>query len=303
MQTWNVKKLLEWVIDYFTRKDIPEPRLSAELLLGSVLNFTRVKLYLNYNYEPTQAELQKFKNLIYHRLEHKPVQYILKQAFFRKVELYVDENVLIPRPETELLVEEALNIAKNLGKGKKINILEIGTGSGAIAISLAFELDGFDFNIIATDKSIEAVDIARKNAQDILQREKLDRTSFICADIVPRQNGFRKKYGSNVDIVISNPPYISQAGFENLPLQVKNFEPRQALVGGRAGSECYREIFEQVRPLLSEPLSYIILEIDELVGSSASSLFKHLYNSKAVIKKDYNEKDRIMIGKVKSPPT
>ncbi|MGM0366161.1 MAG: peptide chain release factor N(5)-glutamine methyltransferase [Actinomycetota bacterium] len=297
MPAWNVKKLLEWGIDYFTRKDIPEPRLSAELLLSSVLNFSRVKLYLNYNYEPSQAELDRFKQLIYKRLEHMPIQYILGQAFFRKVKLHVDKNVLIPRPETELLVEEALEIAKGLAERKKLNILEVGTGSGAIAISLAYELAGIDFNITATDKSSRAVEIAKKNAEDMLEGQKLDRISFSCADIVPYSNDFKQKTGE-IDMVISNPPYISSANFKSLPRQVKDYEPREALVGGESGSECYGRIFEGVRPFLRQPC-YLVLEIDELVAEEVKKQCIKAYGLVTVeIKKDYNKKDRMIIARV-----
>jgi len=299
LQVWNVKKLLEWGIDYFAQKNIPEPRLSAELLLSSVLNFSRVKLYLNYNYEPTQAELQEFKRLIYKRLEHMPIQYILGQAFFRKITLHVDKNVLIPRPETELLVDEALKIVHSLAEEEKVNILEIGTGSGAVAISLAYELEGRDFNITATDKSSRAVEIAKRNAQDILNKQKLNRTRFICADIIPESTDFRGKYSSGVDMVISNPPYISVHNFKDLPRQVRDYEPREALVGGETGSECYGRIFAKVKPFLKPGLSYLILEIDELVSEKVKNLCTAVYGSAAVeIKKDYNKKERMLVARV-----
>ncbi len=295
MGTWNVKKLLDWGIDYFKKKDIPESRLSAELLLSSVLGFSRVKLYLNYNYEPTRAELEKFKMLIQKRLEHIPIQYILKEAFFRRIKLHVTQDVLIPRPETELLVEEALSAVRSFAGDKMINIMEIGTGSGAIAISLADELEIEDFHIIATDDSKKALEIAKKNAQEILEKDKSDRIDFLCADIIPKDIEFREKYGSMIDILVSNPPYISNKGFDCLPRQVREYEPKRALVAGKTGSETYSRIFEQVKPFLSQS-SFMAVEIDDLVSGTVLEQFREVYGSQPIIKKDYNSKDRILVA-------
>ena len=134
LETWTVKKILDWGIDFFKKKEVPGARLSAELLLADVLGLTSMELYLDHDRIIKPGELAAYKSHILKRLEHVPIQYILGEAHFRNISLYVDENVLIPRPETELLVEKALEAASGLlDKGKSINILEIGTGSGAIA--------------------------------------------------------------------------------------------------------------------------------------------------------------------------
>ncbi|MDZ7837003.1 MAG: HemK family protein methyltransferase [Actinomycetota bacterium] len=160
MPAWTVKKLLEWGIEYFSQKQVSQPRLSAELLLSSVLNLSRMKLYLNYDYQPSEPELKQFKKLILKRLDHVPIQYILGQAHFRNISLKVNSQVLIPRPETELLVDKALEIIAGL-KQDKIKILEVGTGSGAIAISLAQEIaKDIDFNLVATHNSSQAIELA-----------------------------------------------------------------------------------------------------------------------------------------------
>ncbi|MES0341789.1 MAG: hypothetical protein ABUK08_05700, partial [Candidatus Humimicrobiaceae bacterium] len=114
MEKWNVKKILDWGIDYFKSKDVPQPRLSAELLLASILRLSRMDLYLNYSRVLTSDELKTYKGHILKRLEHIPIQYILGEAYFRNIRLYVDENVLIPRPETELIVEKSLEIAESI---------------------------------------------------------------------------------------------------------------------------------------------------------------------------------------------
>ena len=113
-QVWNINKLLTWAIDYFKTKDIPNPRLSAELLLSSVLNLSRMELYLKYDYILNEQQLKKYKEFILRRLEHEPIQYITEEAYFRKIKLKVNKNVLIPRPETELLVEKAKEAIKEI---------------------------------------------------------------------------------------------------------------------------------------------------------------------------------------------
>ncbi len=149
-QEWDIRKLLDWAIKYFNTKEIPQPKLSAELLLSSVLGLSRMQLYLNFGYILKEKELAKFKEYILRRLKNEPVQYILKEAFFRNLKLYVDGNVLIPRPETELLVDKLLITLKEnkediLSANKTLNILDIGTGSGNIALSIASEIKNFLF--------------------------------------------------------------------------------------------------------------------------------------------------------------
>jgi release factor glutamine methyltransferase len=183
---WTVKQLLDWSENYFLKKKIPQPKISAEILLSSVLGFSRMQLYLNFSQVPSPGQLAAFKEHIKKRADQMPVQYILNEAHFRNIKLYVDNSVLIPRPETELLVDSILlavkEIISKISQDKNINILEIGAGSGAIAISLAQELDDYisknkpdnisgqaiDWHIISTEYSNAALNIARQNAEKIL---------------------------------------------------------------------------------------------------------------------------------------
>ena len=210
-------------------------------------------LYLNYNRELTSGELKTYKEHILKRLEHVPIQYILNEAYFRNIRLYVDENVLVPRPETELIVEKSLEIAEGILSEKgSITIAEIGTGSGAIALSLYTELkkrsggssgSRLECTIIATDSSINALEVARKNAQDILETEDLESMEFVQCDILPEAGSFMfKKYCEKIDIIISNPPYIREDDFSGLPREVREYEPGVALVAGKTGLEIYEKI-------------------------------------------------------------
>jgi len=326
-QVWNVKRLLEWAIKFFTSRNISQPKLSAELLLASVLNFSRMELYLHFDYELNKDELARFKGYILKRIENMPVQYILKESYFRNLKLYVDSNVLIPRPETELVVDtglmtilEYLKNAKGLStfsrqKKPALNILEIGAGSGAIALSIASEIDTFinnfagndinyksDFcwHVIATEKSGEAISIAKKNVDQLMSPEKLSRIEFYKCDILPEYNeAFEKNFLKNINIFVSNPPYIGEDDYNNLPVEVLNYEPKQALLAGKTGLEVYDRILNRIKPYIFPELCYIIFEIDPAVSRNLKLLVNDTLKGAAVsIQKDYNSRDRVMVIKI-----
>jgi len=299
LQAWTVKRLLEWGIEYFNRKQVPQARLSAELLLSSALKLSRMKLYLNYDYRPTEKELAQFKRLILKRLEHMPIQYILGLAGFRKMELKVGPEVLIPRPETEVLVDQALEIIAGRGP-RLLNIIDIGTGSGAIALSLAAEIPkDIPFHILATDCSSQAIEIARANARALLGPESLAKIEIMAADAIPQEKQFVDKYKQDINMVISNPPYVSEQNYQNLDREIRDYEPRQALVGGPTGSEAYAEIFEKVKPFLAPGDCFLLLEVDPLVSEKAAELCQQAINPVSIeIKKDYNQKDRVLIARM-----
>jgi release factor glutamine methyltransferase len=309
VEKWDVKKILDWGIEYFKSKDVSQPRLSAELLLASVLGLSRMDLYLNYKRILSSDELKTYKEHILKRLEHTPIQYILNEAYFRNIRLYVDENVLIPRPETELIVEKSLEIVGNiLNEKENVTIAEIGTGSGAITLSLYSELkkrsesssgSRTECNIIATDSSIDALEVARKNAQDILETEDTENIEFVQCDILPEDGSFMfKKYCEKIDIIISNPPYIREDDFHGLPREVREYEPRMALVAGKTGLEVYEKILAAASSYMTtEGQAYIVLETDPIVSGGLLELVEgSIEPGQALLEKDYNKKDRIMIA-------
>ncbi|MEA2015968.1 MAG: peptide chain release factor N(5)-glutamine methyltransferase [Actinomycetota bacterium] len=306
MQIWNVKNILDWAINYFRRKDISQPRLSAELLLSLVLKLNRINLYLNYNRVLKKDELALYKKYILKRLENVPIQYISKEAHFRKIKLHVNNKVLIPRPETELLVDKAFEILKDCNGKGKINILEVGTGSGAISISMAFEIadklktpDDF-WEIIATDSSPDALGIAEENARDILGKNETGRIKFIECDVVPAENqDFYKQYKNKINLVVSNPPYISEKDYKNLPPEIKEYEPEAALLAGKTGLEVYRKILNKIKPYLSRDFCYILLEVDPAVGTRLKKISGDIIGPHEInIYRDYNKRDRVMVVKV-----
>ena len=319
-QEWDIRKLLDWAIKYFNLKEIPQPKLSAELLLSSVLGLSRMQLYLNFGYILKEKELAKFKEYILRRLKNEPVQYILKEAFFRNLKLYVDKNVLIPRPETELLVDKLLITLKEnrediLSANKTLNILDIGTGSGNIALSIASEIKNFLFNpdienintrpdlwhIITTDIEKSAIAIAEKNAKKNLSDSEIKNIEFINCDIIPDlDKAFNKNYKSRINIVISNPPYITMQNYESLPDEVRNHEPRQALLAGNTGLEIYEKILEKIKEYIDRKFCYLFFETDPNIAGKLKNLIeKKLSTEFVVIDKDYNQRERIITVKIK----
>ena len=312
-QEWDIRKLLDWAIKYFNLKEIPQPKLSAELLLSSVLGLSRMQLYLNFGYILKEKELGKFKEYILRRLKNEPVQYILKEAFFRNLKLYVDENVLIPRPETELLVDKLLITLKEnrediLSLNKTLNILDIGTGSGNIVLSIASEIKNFLsgarhdlWHIITTDIEKSAVAIAEKNAKKNLSDSEIKNIEFINCDIIPGlDKAFNRNYKSGINIIISNPPYIAIKDYENLPDEVRNYEPRQALLAGTTGLEIYEKILEKIMDYIDPKFCYMFFEADPNIAGKLKNLLEKKLNTELVtIDKDYNQKERIITVKIK----
>lgn len=303
MQAWNVKSILDWAINYFKDKNIPQPRLSAELLLSSVLDLDRINLYLNYKHVLNKQELAIYKKYIIERLQHVPIQYILKEAYFRKIKLCVDSRVLIPRPETELIIDIAFQLLKKKSGSEKINILEIGTGSGAIAVSIAYEIGDelgipdSSWQVIATENDPEVLEIAEKNAENVLGSGKFKNIEFVRCDLVPDEDSdLFKQYREKINLVISNPPYISEADYGDLPREVRDFEPRSALVAGKTGLEIYKKIFPKIKPYMSEDICHILFETDPKISTSLKEISEGIINPKQIIiEKDYNQRDRILV--------
>jgi release factor glutamine methyltransferase len=303
LQAWNVKSILDWAINYFKDKNTPQPRLSAELLLSSVLDLDRMNLYLNFGRVLNKQELAIYKKYIIERLKHVPIQYILKEAYFRKIKLYVDNRVLIPRPETELIIDIAFELLKKKPGSKKINILEIGTGSGAIAVSIAYEIGDklsipdSSWRIIATENDPGVLEIAEKNAGSVLCSSKLKNMEFVNCNLVPdKDTELFKQCRGKINLVLSNPPYISEADYKDLPREVREYEPKSALVAGETGLEVYKKIFAKIKPYLSEDICYFLFETDPRISTSLKEISEDIISPKQIIiEKDYNQRDRILI--------
>ncbi len=224
-------------------------RLNAEALLGEAVGLTRVGLYTSYDRPLGHAEAERFLSLLRRRLAREPLQYILGRRGFRRLELEVSPEVLIPRPETESLVERAL---QKLEEDPSLRVvLDLGTGSGNIACSVALEWPGVE--VVATDISAGALEVARRNAE----RHGLSgRVRFLCGDLFsPLPPSLR----GGIGLLLSNPPYISARDYPRLPPEVRDFEPEIALLAGEDGTAFHRRILDGAREWLAEG-GWFILE-------------------------------------------
>ena len=250
----TIARLINWASNFLKSKQIPTHRLDSELLLAHLLNLKRIDLYLNPDQILNEEEWYGFKRLTMRRAKREPISYLTGHKEFWSLDFIVTGDVLVPRPETELLVEEALKIFRtNRLSTDCCLILEIGTGSGAVAVSLAKELPGV--SVIATDYSFDALRIAKKNAEKC---QVIKNVNFLAGDIF----GPFKNDRDLSDMVISNPPYIPDHVIQNLPPEVRDFEPVMALDGGKDGLDLYRRIIPQAARYLKKD-GYLLLEIGE----------------------------------------
>lgn len=283
---WSVVELLKTTSEFFTEKQIDEPRLSAELLLGRVLRLERLQLYLDHERPVMAQELEAFRAACRERLQGRPVQYIAGEAFFYGYRFLVDERVLIPRPETELVLEHAMErlTASGLDSAESPLILDIGTGSGCIAITLALRLPGA--RVTAADVSADALDVARRNAEE---HGVSDRITFVSADALDAS--FASNVGGPFDLLISNPPYIPEAEWATLQKEVKQYEPRLALVSPD-GFEYYRSIIAAVPELLVEG-GVLCFELHADGAAGVKALLGAGFSDVQVVQ-DYSRLDRIL---------
>ena len=282
-KVWRVIDLIEWTVDYFARHQIPTPRLDAELLLGYVLKKSRLQLYLHFDMPVFQDHLLQFRELIKRRISFTPVSYLTQHKEFMSLDFYVDARVLIPRPETELLVETVLERQKD-----KCRVADIGTGSGAIAISLAHNRPAWE--IVATDISAEALDVAKLNAETHVCAE---RVTFLCGDLFAT---FRDLPDPHFDWIVSNPPYVSTDDVATLAPDVRESEPAIALFAGADGLSVIRRIVSDA-PAFLKPGGRLLLEI----GHNQSKAVQELIKANAAYKrcdvlKDYAGIERIILA-------
>lgn len=291
---WTVVDLLKTTSDFFVLKQIDEPRLSAEILLSHLFRENRLWLYLNHNRPVSPDELAAFRELCRQRLEGRPVQYITGEQCFYGMSFAVDERVLIPRPETELLVEHAAGLLSSLKERRPDDekcVLDIGTGSGCIAVILASRLPFL--RIVAIDSSVSALDVAQANAR---KHGVLDRVDFIEADLFDPELGLR--YGRIFDMIVSNPPYIPEQEWKGLQKEVRCFEPKEALVTSE-GTASYRAIC-RAAPSMLKPSGLLCMEIHADAAFKVSAVMESEGFCDISVIKDYSGHDRILSGTLPS---
>ncbi len=258
---WTVGRLLQWTADHFKGRGADSPRLDAEVLLAEALGCKRIELYTAFADVPKEDQRTAFRELVRRRAEGTPVAYLVGRREFYSLGFKVAPSVLIPRPETELIVVTVLDLAKQqAGKGI-LNVADVGTGSGILAVTLAKNLP--TAQVIATDISKAALEIAAENAR---QHGVAERIEFIECDLldgVPPERTF--------DFIASNPPYISLAEYEKLPREVKDFEPRNALLGGIQGTEIIERLIPQAAERL-RPGGHLVIEISPTIREAVQEL-------------------------------
>jgi release factor glutamine methyltransferase len=281
--TWTVLSLVEWSQRYLQERGFDEARLHAELLLAHVLGLLRLDLYLQFDRPLTPAELAAYRALFKRRLTHEPLQYILGETAFMGLTMFVEQGVLIPRPETELLVELALEIiSKNEGGGAQV--LDIGTGSGNIAVALGHHAPGAQ--IVGIDVRPEAIAVAARN----VERHKLRNVGLQVLDVF---SGLFA--GKNLDLIVSNPPYVSGEQFATLEPEVRDFEPREALTDDGDGMTFYRRLAPIILELL-RPGGEVLLEIGFGQDTDVARLLTGYGYSAVEITRDYAGIPRVVRG-------
>ena len=274
------------IIEYSQKLDhiSDTPRLDVEILLEKALgDVDSLYIRLNLNKEVTEDEFNIFNNLIEDRLNGRPIAYIVGNREFMGLDFYVQEGVLIPRPDTEALVEEIIELCKDK---KDLSLLDIGTGSGAITVSLAKYLNNAD--VKSFDISEIALEIGKKNA---INNNVEDKIEFIKSDLFSAI----KDTDIQFDVIVSNPPYIPKKDIETLHTQVKDYEPYNALEGGEDGLDFYRDITEQSVNYLKQN-GILAYEVGHDQAQDVAEIMKNNGYTKIYTKKDLQGIDRVVIG-------
>ncbi len=277
---WTLLSLLNWTTDYFTKNKISTPRLDAEVLLAHTLKLERLQLYLQFERSMTEEERTDFKALIQRRIKGEPVSYIRGMKEFWSLPFKVGPGVLVPRPETELLVE----VAESLHPA---NILDIGTGSGNLAVAMAKKWP--QAHITALDISGEALKYAQENAVINAVSSQIE---FIQKDFLTLPPPRSPLY----DLIVSNPPYISTPVWETLPAGIRDFEPQVALDGGPDGLAFYRKIGQTATPLLKEE-GTVIVEMGEDQAEAVKKIFEKNGFKDIEVVNDYAGLPRVIVAK------
>jgi release factor glutamine methyltransferase len=272
--------------DFLAGKGIESPRTNAELLLADIIGCKRLDLYLLFERPLSEIEIQRYREYLKRRGSFEPLQYILGKVEFYGLELKINRSVLIPRPETELLIE---NIINQFSKEKKLKILDVGCGSGNISIALAIHLDSAD--ILTTDISEEALQLAQENAE---RHNVSNKIKFLIHNILLNDlNNFPE-----FDIIVSNPPYVSKQNFSSLQKEIKDFEPRIAVTDESDGYTFYTAIAKKASTKLAAK-GKLFFEIAQGQSAEVRKIMEQNNFDNIKVIKDYQNIDRIVWGELK----
>ena len=288
LEIWTIKKLLEWISEYFESSGVDSPRLSAELLLCHVLKLERIQLYTLYDRVVQAEQLTALRALVKRGAEQEPVAYLVGRCEFYSMPLKITPDCLIPRPETEHLVERAVDFLR--GRPSPQYVLDLCTGSGCIAAAIAKNVK--DVQVVATDICDNALKVAAEN----IRRHKLDnKVKLLCGDLFDAIiEGLDE---TRFDLIVTNPPYVSDLEYEKLDKNVKEYEPKLALYAGLEGLDTYERILEKVDNFL-KPDGALMMEIGYAQGPAIQRMLDEAGIFKEIrIEKDFANNDRIAIAK------
>jgi release factor glutamine methyltransferase len=260
-EPWTIGRLLKWTTDHFREHGVDNPRLDAEVLLAHARGCERIDLYASFGDVAADDVRTRFRELVLKRTAGSPVAYLVGHREFYSLPFLVTQDVLIPRPETEQLVMSLLDLAKEM-PGDPLQVVDVGTGSGNIAITIARHLPRAA--VMAVDASANALDVARRNAE---RHGVADRLTFVEGDLLA---GFPAEPRWN--FIVSNPPYVSEAEYEALPREVKDHEPRCALVAGPRGTEVIERLIDQSGSRL-KPGGWLLFELSPMIADACRELF------------------------------
>jgi release factor glutamine methyltransferase len=276
----TVIQVIQRSTDFLAKKGVDSPRLQVELLLAHLLKLPRMGLYLNFERVLNEAEMDNLRQLVVRRGEREPLQHIVGSTSFCGVEMQVSPAVLIPRPETELLAEQAWKFLGGLPAGA--SAFDFGTGSGCLAVVLALKCPAA--KITAVDVSPEALEVAKKNAAANHVEERVE---FRLGD------GFRAVAGEQFDLIVSNPPYIPGGEITSLEPEVRDHDPRLALDGGADGLDFYRILAAESAAFLRKN-GRVMLELGHGQDAAVSKLFQEQMWIVEAVLPDYNGVPRIL---------
>jgi len=288
MATWTIQKLLNWTSEYLTNKGVDSPRLSAELLLSHALGLKRIELYTQFDRQVPQQQLDLLHDLVKRAGLHEPVAYLTGKTEFYSLEFDITTDCLIPRPETELLVQRAIEFLRT--RSGIQYVCDLCTGSGCIAVTIAKNVP--EARITATDISAAVLDVAARNVEKHRLKEQV---RLLCGDLF--EPLIQQLDVNEFDLIVCNPPYVSTSEYENLDKNVKDYEPESALLAGEDGLDIYRRITEKVDEFL-KPGAALMLEIGYAQGQSVRVLLEESRAfEKIKIEKDLHDNDRIVTAK------
>jgi release factor glutamine methyltransferase len=288
---WTVKAALDWTTGHFERKAVESPRRSAEWLLSAATGLSRVELYAHHDRPLSDAERAELRGAVERRAAGEPLQYVTGEMPFRHLVLKVCPGVFIPRPETEVLVDEALASLPTAGDGIAPVVVDLCTGSGAVGLSIAHERP--DARVYATEIVPGAAEVARANAE---RCGVADRVTVLDGDLF---SPLPAELRGAVDLVVANPPYVPTGDLPALPAEVGEFEPHVALDGGPDGLDVARRIAAEALAWL-RPGGTLALELDEgRVAAAVEELAVEYAEVRAV--SDLTGRSRVVVARAESP--